>query len=118
MPLALAKRTVYIEPHEQQRRQRNRGHLPGLPIARLQDSLAQMDLTNYGKGRVCAGRLVSRSLTLNFGLRYEIFSPVGGRIGNFDLPKSIVLDSFGPNPVSNAGVQYGKHDVGPRVGFA
>lgn len=94
--------------------------LLGLPIASLQDGLAQKDLTNYWESGFYAQDdwKVARNFTLNIGLRYEIFSPVAGRVGNFDLQKGVVIDSFGLNAVSNAGVKYDLHDFGPRVGFA
>ena len=94
--------------------------LLGIPIYSLQDGLAQKDLTNYWESGFYAQDdwKVARNFTLNLGLRYEIFSPVGGRVGNFDLQKAVVIDSFGPNAVSNAGVKYDLHDFGPRVGFA
>jgi len=94
--------------------------LLGTPYYKLQDGLAQLDLTTYWENGFYAQDdwKVSRNFTLNLGLRYEIYSPVGGRVGNFDLQKAIVLDNFGQNAVSNAGVQYDKHDFGPRLGFA
>jgi len=61
---------------------------------------------------------VSHRLTLNLGLRYDIFSPVGGHVGNFDLKTGTVIDNFGPNAVPNAGVAYDWRNIGPRVGFA
>jgi Carboxypeptidase regulatory-like domain len=94
--------------------------LLGIPTYSLQDGLTQLDLTNYWEMGLFAQDdwKVNRHLTLNLGLRYEIFSPVGGRVGNFDLQKAIVIDSFGPTAASNAGVQYDLHDFGPRFGFA
>ncbi len=94
--------------------------LLGLPVYSQQDSLAQMDNTSYWETGFYAQDdwKVARNFTLNLGLRYEIFSPVGGRVGNFDLQKAVVIDGFGPNAVSNAGVKYDLHDFGPRVGFA
>ncbi len=94
--------------------------LLGLPVYSQQDSLAQMDYTTYWESGFYAQDdwKVARNFTLNLGLRYEIFSPVGGRVGNFDLQKAVVIDSFGQNAVSNAGVKYDLHDFGPRVGFA
>jgi hypothetical protein len=94
--------------------------LLGLPAYSQQDSLAQMDFTTYWEWGFYAQDdwKVSRNFTVNLGLRYEIFSPVGGRSGNFDLQKAIVIDNFGPNAVSDAGVKYDWHDFGPRVGFA
>jgi len=94
--------------------------LLGIPIYSLQDGLAQKDLTNYWESGFYAQDdwKVARNFTLNLGLRYEVFSPVGGRVGNFDLQKAVVIDSFGPNAVSNAGVKYDLHDFGPRIGFA
>jgi Carboxypeptidase regulatory-like domain len=61
-------------------------------------------------------------LTINIGLRYSIFSPASGRIGNFDFSKAIVVNDqgAGPNAVSKpyAGVAFDYGDWGPRVGFA
>ncbi|TAM81644.1 MAG: carboxypeptidase regulatory-like domain-containing protein [Acidobacteria bacterium] len=61
-------------------------------------------------------------LTINLGLRYSIFSPAAGRIGNFDFQRAIVVNDqgAGPNAVSepHAGVAFDYGDWGPRVGFA
>jgi len=94
--------------------------LLGIPTYSLQDGLTQFDLTNYWEMGLFAQDdwRITRNLTVNLGLRYEIFSPVGGRVGNFDLTKAIVVDSFGPNAVAHGGVKYDLHDFGPRVGFA
>jgi hypothetical protein len=94
--------------------------LLGLPTYSLQDGLTQSDLTNYWEMGLFVQDdwKVTRDLTLNIGLRYEIFSPVGGRVGNFDLQKAVVIDSFGPNAASNGGVKYDLRDFGPRFGFA
>ena len=61
---------------------------------------------------------VRSNLTINAGLRYEVTSPAGGQVGNFDLNKAIVVTSFGPGAVPHAGVQFDKSDWGPRLGFA
>jgi hypothetical protein len=58
------------------------------------------------------------SLTLNLGLRYDLFSPAGGQVGNFDLTRNIVVDSIGPGSVPYGGVKFDKNDWGPRVGLA
>ncbi|HKT11953.1 MAG TPA: carboxypeptidase regulatory-like domain-containing protein [Terriglobia bacterium] len=61
-------------------------------------------------------------LTLNLGLRYSIFSPASGRIGNFDFQRALVVNDqdAGPNTISepHAGVAFDYGDWGPRVGFA
>jgi hypothetical protein len=61
---------------------------------------------------------VRPNLTINLGLRYNIFSPANGRVGNFDLNRAIVVTSYGPNPVPHGGVQFDKNDWAPRLGFA
>lgn len=61
---------------------------------------------------------VTKNLTVNLGLRYEVASPANGRVANFDLTKAIMVTSFGPGAVSHAGVGFDKSDWGPRIGFA
>jgi hypothetical protein len=55
---------------------------------------------------------------LNIGLRYEVTSPANGRVGNFDLARAIVINSYGPNPVPHGGVRFDKNDWAPRIGIA
>ncbi len=94
--------------------------LLGLPIENLQDGLAQMDNTSSKEFDFFAQDdwRALQNLTFNLGIRYDLNSPVGGRVGNFDLAKGVVVNNFGPNAVPNAGVAYDKEDWGPRVGFA
>ncbi len=94
--------------------------LLGVPASKLQDGLASLDQTNNKEidGFLQDDWNITPNLTLNLGFRYEIFSPVGGRVGNFDLKAGIVRDNYGPNAVSNAGVAYDVKDFGPRAGFA
>ncbi len=60
-------------------------------------------------------------LTLNLGLRYDIFSPpteARNRIGNFD-PSTATIMIAGQNGVSSsAGVHTDYRDFAPRIGFA
>lgn len=92
----------------------------GVPISNEQDFLAGLyptrywDLAEFFQDDF----RVSRNLTLNFGLRYEVTSPANGQVGNFDLNRAIVVTSYGPGAVSHAGVQFDKKDFGPRIGFA
>jgi hypothetical protein len=94
--------------------------LLGIPVSKLQDNLASMDKTNMREfdtffqddWKIVPG------LTLNLGFRYDLYSPVGGRVGNFNLQTAIVDNNYGPNAIPNAGVAYDKADLGPRVGFA
>ena len=58
------------------------------------------------------------NLTLNLGLRYEISAPPNGRIGNFDLQRAVILNSYGPNAISHAGIKFDKRDWAPRIGLA
>jgi hypothetical protein len=94
--------------------------LLGLPDYREQDGLAYKDHTRFFElGEFVQDDIrVSSHLTVNLGLRYDIFSPVGGTVGNFNLQTNVVDLNFGPGAKSNAGVGYDKKDFGPRVGFA
>src|SRR5207245_8617932 len=78
--------------------------LLGLPQSRSQDSLASRDRTNQKEidAFFQDDWRVTRNLTLTQGLRYEIFSPVGGHVGNFDLHSGKVVNNFGPDAVPNA----------------
>ena len=58
------------------------------------------------------------NLTLNIGLRYEVTSPANGRVGNFDLDRALVVNSYGSNAVPHAGVKFDKSDWAPRLGLA
>jgi TonB dependent receptor len=94
--------------------------LLGLPIYREQDGLAGKDPTRYWELSefVQDDYRVTDKLTLNLGIRYDIYSPVGGKIGNFDLARAVLVNNYGPNAVSNAGVNFDFSAVGPRFGFA
>lgn len=64
---------------------------------------------------------ISHRLTLNLGVRYDIFTPyteILNRISNFD-PVSGAIVVAGENGVSRtAGVETDFHGIAPRVGFA
>lgn len=94
--------------------------LLGVPNYREQDGLAYKDHTRFYElgGFIQDDIRVGSKLTVNLGLRYDIFSPVGGKVGNFNLATNVVDLNFGPGGKSNAGVGYDKKDFGPRVGFA
>ena len=94
--------------------------LLGIPIYREQDGLNGKDPTRYWELAefVQDDYRVTPKLTLNLGFRYDVFSPVGGKVGNFDLVRAVLVNNFGSNAVSNAGVKFDLSDVGPRFGFA
>ena len=94
--------------------------LLGIPIYREQDGLAGKDPTRYWELAefVQDDFRITNKLTLNLGFRYDVFSPVGGKVGNFDLARGVLVNNYGPNAVSNAGVKFDMSDVGPRFGFA
>jgi hypothetical protein len=92
----------------------------GVPIANEQDFLAGLYPTRYWdlSEFVQDDFRVSRKLTVNIGLRYELTSPANGQVGNFDLNRAIVVTSYGPGAVSHAGVKFDKKDWAPRLGAA
>ena len=95
--------------------------LLGLPVYREQDGLAHKDYTRmFEMGQYVQDDIrLTTKLTVNLGLRYDIFSPVGGhQMGNFNLLTDVVDLNYGPGGKSNAGVGYDHEDFGPRVGFA
>src|SRR5438128_5860854 len=94
--------------------------LLGIPISSGQDFLTGMYPTRYWDLAefVQDDFHVSPNLTLNIGLRYEVTSPANGRVGNFDLQRAVVVNSYGPNAVSHAGVKFDKSDWAPRIGLA
>jgi hypothetical protein len=87
----------------------------GLPSFSLQDHLNGIDPTRYWdlSEFVQYDLRATPNLTLNLGLRYEISSPAGGRVGNFDQQRAIVNTSS-----PHAGVGFDLRDWAPRVGFA
>ena len=92
----------------------------GVPISNEQDFLAGLYPTRYWDLAefVQDDFRVTRNLTINMGLRYELTSPANGQVGNFDLNRAIVVTSYGADAVSHAGVRFDKKDWGPRLGFA
>lgn len=63
---------------------------------------------------------VNNRLTLNFGLRYDLFTwptEINNRIANFDLATGHIILA-GQNGVSDSTLNNPKHDFAPRIGFA
>src|SRR5215471_3302720 len=94
--------------------------LLGVPISSQQDFLTGMYPTRYWDLAefVQDDYHLRPNLTLNIGLRYEVTSPANGRVGNFDLDRAVVVNSYGSNAVPHAGVKFDKSDWAPRVGLA
>jgi hypothetical protein len=61
---------------------------------------------------------IRSNLTLNIGLRYELFSPANGRVSNFNLSTGMMDVSYGSGAISHAGVAFDKGDIAPRIGLA
>jgi hypothetical protein len=93
--------------------------LLGIPIYSEQDTLQGHYPTRYYSlsGFAQDDWHVRPNLTFNFGLRYDLFSPAGGQVGNFDLKRAVVVVSKGPGAVPYGGVKFDKTDWGPRVGL-
>lgn len=94
--------------------------LLGVPVFNEQDFLGGLYPTRYWDFSefIQDDFHLSRNLTINLGLRYELTSPANGRVGNFDLNRAIVVTSYGQGAVSHAGVAFDKNDWGPRIGFS
>ena len=97
--------------------------LLGIPSFSLQDHLNGIDPTRYWDLAefVQDDIRLKPNLTLNLGLRYEVSSPAGGRVGDFDLARAIVITSQAPNgqsEVPHAGVGFDLTNWAPRLGFA
>ncbi|HTZ49923.1 MAG TPA: carboxypeptidase regulatory-like domain-containing protein [Verrucomicrobiae bacterium] len=61
---------------------------------------------------------VTPRLTLNLGLRYEITSPAGGRVSNFNLNTATMDVGYGPGAIPRAGVAFDTNGWAPRIGLA
>ena len=94
--------------------------LLGIPSYSEQDALQGLYPTRYWDLAefIQDDFRIRPNVTVNIGLRYEVTSPANGRVGNFDLTRAIVINSYGPNPVPHAGVQFDKNDWAPRIGIA
>ena len=63
---------------------------------------------------------ITPKLTLNLGLRYDIFTPdipLGNNISQFDPPSGMILVA-GVNSSSTTNIVTDRRSLGPRVGFA
>jgi hypothetical protein len=91
--------------------------LLGVPSFSFQDHLSGSDPTRYWDMAefVQDDIRATPNLTLNLGLRYEVSSPAGGRVGNFDQQKAIVITAYDQNgklEVPHAGVGFDLRDWG------
>jgi hypothetical protein len=94
--------------------------LLGFPVSSYQDAFNGEDPTRYWDlaGFVQDNFRATPNLTLNMGLRYEIDSPVNGRVANFNPKTGGMIVSVGPQGVPHAGVSFDLHEWAPRVGLA
>lgn len=92
----------------------------GIPNYTERDTLRSRDYTRYWQISefVQDDIRLTHNLTLNLGLRYDIFSPAGKNVANFNMNTAIVDVGYGPNSKPYAGVKFDKNDWGPRIGFA
>jgi hypothetical protein len=61
---------------------------------------------------------IRSNLTLNIGLRYELTSPAGGRVSNFNLATGMMDVGYGPGALPHAGVGFDYGGIAPRIGLA
>jgi len=61
---------------------------------------------------------IASNLTMNIGLRYEVTSPAGGRVSNFNLQTGMMDVGYGPGALPHSGVAFDKNGWAPRIGLA
>jgi len=92
----------------------------GIATATEQDFLQGNYLTRYWDLAEFAQDdwRIRSNLVLNIGLRYELTSPAGGRVSNFNLATGMMDVGYGPGALPHAGVQFDKDGWAPRIGLA